>query len=131
MPERRERRRVNHAVAADRRGRGTDRRRCPACPGGNSRLVTHAKAVKGGTLTTSFCYRCGFTVRSKQVNAEHAADVLSATIPTATHPDGVLLVLPAHVAKLMGLGPRAKVSLDPVLRPGSRPAAAWELRRAD
>jgi hypothetical protein len=75
-----DRRRVNLPVAVERRKGRHDRRVCPEC---HSPLQQFVRRVPQGSLTRTYCVRCGWAVESRQDNdpARAGKRLASVTLP--------------------------------------------------
>jgi hypothetical protein len=122
-----DRRKVNVPVGEERRGAGRDKRRCPQC---HSALQSTVQPFPGGTWTTTYCIRCDYRVRSKQVDEDHLQGSLGfegMVVGTAKKP---LLELNPKFLKISGIKPGDTLELKPLFTPGGDSAVSWIVKKA-
>ena len=122
-----DRRRVNVPVGRDLRGTGKDKRKCPQC---HSALQSSVMAFAGGSWTTTFCTKCDYRVKSKQVDEGRMKEILGfegMVVGTVKKP---LLELDADFLKISGLKPGDTLEVKPLFTPGSGSEISWIVKKA-
>ena len=122
-----DRRRVNVAVGHDLRGSGKDKRKCPEC---HSALQSSVMPFAGGSWTTTFCTKCDYRVKSKQVDEGRMKQILGfegMVVGTVKKP---LLELDADFLKISGLKPGDTLEVKPLFTPGSDNEISWIVKKA-
>jgi hypothetical protein len=110
-----DRRKVNVPVGDDKRGTGKDKRKCPEC---HSALQNSVQHFEGGTWTTTFCVRCPYRTKSKQIDEGRMVEVLgfeSLLVGTVKKP---LLELNPKFLKMAGVKPGDTLEVKPLFTPG-------------
>lgn len=121
-----DRRKVNVPVGDDKRGTGKDNRKCPSC---HSTLQSSVQAFEGGTWTTTFCIRCDYRSKSKQINEGRMQEILgfeNMVVGTAKKP---LLELDPKFLKISGIKPGDTVEVKPLFTPGSKQEISWIVKK--
>lgn len=121
-----DRRKVNVPVGDDKRGTGKDKRKCPEC---HSALQTSVLPFAGGTWTTTFCTKCDFRVKSKQVDEGRMQSILGfegMVIGTTKKP---MLELDATFLKFSGVKPGDTLLVRPLFTPGADEEVTWILKK--
>ncbi len=123
---RRDRRKVNQAVGADRRKGAAERRRCPDCGSSLSQSVVKAP---GGTLTRVYCTKCDYRSESRQVDEERLHSLAGFEFMVESGSRGAFLELDRDFLKAARLKPGDRLELKPVYSPGGDSVLTWVLRR--
>ena len=127
MPEKKqERRKVNVATGAERRGTQKDRRRCPDC---GSSVRQNAVSIPGGTRTTVYCTSCEWKLESKQVDEEKMQQLLGFEAMVLGDLRKPLLELQPKFLKVAGLKPGDMMSIEPLYAPGAGKSLVWVLKK--
>jgi hypothetical protein len=122
-----DRRRVNVPVGEDKRGTGKDKRKCPEC---HSSLQNSVQSFEGGTWTTTFCVRCSYRSKSKQIDEGRMQSLLgfeNMIVGTVKKP---LLELDPKFLKMSGVKPGDMLEVKPLFTPGSDQAISWVVKKA-
>lgn len=126
--ERKDRRRVNQPVGADRRGKAADRRRCPKC---GSTLRQGTENASGGTLTKAYCTKCDFKAVSRQVDETRIKALAGFEIPVQGSARRAMLQLDEDFLRAARLGPGDTVELKAIYVPGTDTVLTWVLRKME
>jgi hypothetical protein len=121
-----DRRKVNLAVGAEKRGSARDKRKCPEC---HSALQTSILPFAGGTWTTTFCTKCSYRVRSKQVDEGRMKELLGfegKIVGTAKKP---LLELDQDFLKFSKLSPGDTLEVKPLFTPDGDQVISWVVKK--
>jgi hypothetical protein len=122
-----DRRKVNVAVGDDKRGTGKDKRKCPQC---HSALQTAVMPFEGGTWTTTFCTKCDYKAKSKQVDEARMKTLLGfegMIVGTVKKP---MLELDSVFLKFSGLKPGDTLEVKPLFTPGADSEISWIVKKA-
>jgi hypothetical protein len=121
-----DRRKVNQPVGDDRRGTKADRRQCPQC---KSILSQGIKSFPGGTWTMTYCTKCNYQVKTKQVDEDHLQALLGFEgMIVGTHKKP-LLELNHKMLDFAGLKPGDSIEVKPLYTPGARQTVVWVLKK--
>lgn len=121
-----DRRKVNVPVGNDARGTGKDKRKCPDC---HSALQSSVMPFAGGTWTTTFCTKCDWRQKSKQVDEGRMRQILGfegMVIGTAKKP---MLELDADFLKFSGVKPGDTLEVKPLFTPGADVEISWIVKK--
>lgn len=114
-----DRRKLNVAVPDERRGKGTEKRRCPECSG---ELKTVRRGLAGGSVTSVSCAACGWSSSSRQTDADLLLAKMTWTLPLEKKTAGWLLPFPPELAEALKLKAGDQLVLSPLTLPvGSLP----------
>ena len=123
---RKDRRKVNQAVGAEKRRARVDRRRCPNCGSAMNQAVEKAP---GGTRTRLYCTKCDFEADSRQVdeaNIKALAGFEMTVQGTARH---AILALDKDFLAAAKLKPGDSVELKAIYVPGTDTVLTWVLSK--
>lgn len=123
-----ERRKVNQAVGAERRGGAKDRRSCPQC---GSTVRSHSRSILGGTVTHRYCGKCHWKAVSRQVDEERLLELAGLETEVVGTLKQPMLVLNANFLKVAKLKPGSHVELKPLYTPGASQTLTWILKKID
>jgi hypothetical protein len=119
-----DRRQINVASPAERRGTAPERRRCPEC---KSALAVTRRAVAGGTVTTLSCNSCDWTQSSRQTDADLLLAKMSWSLTLEKKPGGLQLSFPAELAEALKARPGDELLLAPLTLPVGSLPMRWAL----
>jgi hypothetical protein len=122
-----DRRRVNVPVGDERRGSGKDKRKCPEC---HSALQSSVLPFAGGSWTVTYCTKCDYRVRSKQVDEGRMRQILGfegMVVGSARKP---LLELDPDFLKISGIKPGDTLEVKPLFTPGADQEISWVVKKA-
>jgi hypothetical protein len=122
-----DRRKVNVPVGDERRGSGKDKRKCPEC---HSALQSSVLPFGGGTWTTTYCTKCDYRVRSKQVDEGRMRQILGFEGMVVGNAKKPLLELDPEFLKMSGIKPGDTLEVKPLFTPGSEQEISWIVRKA-
>jgi hypothetical protein len=119
-----ERRQINVSTPKDRRGKGTERRKCPECQGA---LKESHKTVAGGTVTTLSCSQCDWSQSSRQTDAGILMAKMTWSLPLEKKPSGLQVPFPAELAEALRIKAGDELVLSPLTLPVGSLPMRWAL----
>jgi ribosomal protein S27AE len=125
---RKDRRKVNQAVGADKRLGRADRRRCPNC---GSTVRQFVEAAPGGTVTRLYCTKCEWKMVSRQVDEERIKALAGFELTVHGSVKRAMLELDADFMKAAQLLPGDKLELKAIYVPGTETVLTWVLRKLE
>ena len=124
-----ERRKVNQAVGADRRGRGADRRRSPEC---GSSIRKARAAAPGGTQERRYCTKCPWQATSRQVDEARLKALTGFEMTIHGAGRQAILDLEPDFMKVAGLKLGDTLELKAVYAPGKKGSPlGWVLSKLE
>jgi ribosomal protein S27AE len=123
---RKDRRKVNQAVGAEKRRARVDRRRCPRCGSAMNQAVEKAP---GGTLTRLYCTKCDYEADSRQVDESSIKALAGFELTVQGSPRHAILPLPPDFLKAAQLAPGTTVELKAIYVPGTDTVLTWVLSK--
>lgn len=121
-----DRRRVNVPVGDDKRGTAKDLRKCPEC---HSALQASILPFAGGTWTTTFCTKCSYCVRSKQVNEGRMKELLGFEAKIVGTTKKPLLELDPDFLKFSDVAPGDTLEVKPLFTPDGEHEVSWVIKK--
>jgi hypothetical protein len=118
-----DRRQVNAATPAERRGTGSERRRCPDCKGP---LTQSKKTVATGSVTTLSCKNCDWTQSSRQSDADLLLAKMTWALLIEKKSAGLQVSFPSELADAL----KAKAGDELMLSPLTLPVGSLPMRWA-
>lgn len=121
-----DRRKVNVPVGDDKRGTGKDKRKCPQC---HSSLQSSVQNFEGGTWTTTFCVRCDYRAKSRQVDEGRMKSLLGfegMVVGTVKKP---MLELDPDFLKFAKVKPGDTLEVKPLFTPGAESEVSWIVKK--
>jgi ribosomal protein S27AE len=119
---RKDRRRVNQAVGAEKRRGRVDRRRCPKC---GSTMSQSVEKAPGGTMTRLYCTKCEFETDSRQVDEASFKALAGFEFVVQGTPRQPMIALDPDFLKIARLKPGDMVELKAVYVPGTETVLTW------
>jgi hypothetical protein len=124
-----ERRKVNQAVGAERRGKAADRRRCPEC---GSSIRSAREAAPGGSIERRYCTKCKWQATARQVDEAKLRALTSFEMTIHGAGKKAILDLDADFLKAAHLKVGDTLELKAVYSPGKKGIPlSWILAKAD
>jgi hypothetical protein len=125
-----ERRKVNQAVGAERRGRVADRRRCPQC---GSAVRSHTEERPGGSELTRYCTKCSWKERTRQVDEDRLKALAGFELTVHGVGRKAVLELEPDFLRVSGIRPGDTLELKPLYAPGKGKDVPlhWVLKRLE
>jgi hypothetical protein len=121
-----DRRKVNIATGDDKRGKGKDHRKCPECHSG---LQSSVQPYAGGTWTTTFCTKCNYRVRSKQVDEGRMREILGFEGMIIGNAKKPMLELNPVFLKFSGMKPGDTLEVKPLFTPDGDAEISWIVKK--
>jgi hypothetical protein len=119
-----DRRQINVKTPLDKRGTGTERRRCPDC---GSSLQSSTKTVAGGSVITLSCTRCDWTHSSRTTDADVLMTRMSWALPLEKKGGGLQVAFPSELAEALKLKAGDSLLLRPLTLPVGSLPMRWAL----
>jgi hypothetical protein len=120
----RDRRQLNVPAVAERRGKGTEKRRCPDC---NGALTQSSRRVAGGSVLTSSCAACGWSHSSRQTDADTLLLKMSWSLQLERKSGLLSASFPPELTEALGLKAGDQLLLSPLVLPLGKEAMKWAL----
>jgi hypothetical protein len=119
-----DRRQINVSTPKERRGKGSERRRCPECQGP---LKESHKAVAGGTVTTLSCANCDWTHSSRQTDADILLAKMTWALVLEKKSSQLQVPFPPELAEALRIKPGDELVLSPLTLPVGSLPMRWAL----
>jgi hypothetical protein len=121
-----DRRKVNVPVGDDKRGTGKDKRQCPLC---HSALQNSVQSFEGGTWTTTYCVRCEYRSKSKQIDEGRMQSLLGFEAMLVGTTKKPMLELHPQFLKFSGAKPGDTLEVRPLFTPGGDAEISWIVKK--